>query len=95
MLHEKGQGTRVDLSDKKLIIETIIDVTRKITGDNEVEINTSTAARDVKGWDSLAHIQIILDLEKKFGIRLRAGEVAKLTCVGDLVDIILIKKAEQ
>lgn len=72
---------------------SVVKLVRQNTGDNNVEITAATTARDVKGWDSLAHIRIILDVEEQFGIRLRAGEVARLNCVGDLLDMIVIKKA--
>ena len=74
-------------------IETVADLIRRNSGDENVEITPATTARDVKGWDSLTHMRIILDVEKHFRIRLRAGEVARMTCVGDLLEIIELKKA--
>lgn len=34
------------------------------------ELDDSTTARDVDGWDSLAHATLILRLQRVFGIRL-------------------------
>ena len=45
-------------------------------------------ARDGEGWDSLAHVTIIVALERAFGIRFRMAERAALKNVGDLVNHI-------
>ncbi len=34
------------------------------------ELDDATTARDVEGWDSLAHATLILRLQRIFGIRL-------------------------
>jgi len=53
-----------------------------------VSLQPSTTAADVEGWDSLAHIQIIVAIERSFGIRLRVGEMASIANVGELVSRI-------
>jgi acyl carrier protein len=42
----------------------------------------------VDGWDSLAHIRLILTVEKAFKIKLSTSEIGKLENVGDLVALI-------
>lgn len=63
------------------------DVFRKLF-DTEVALSRSTTAADVEGWDSLAHIQLLLMLERQLGIRFNTGEMAAMKNVGDMVDII-------
>lgn len=58
------------------------------TLDLDVSLQPSTTAADVEGWDSLAHIQIIVAVERSFGIRLRVGEMASIANVGELVSRI-------
>ena len=60
-------------------------------GAADLAIKDATTAQEVPAWDSLAHIGIILAVEKSFGIRLRAAEVASLDRVGTLVDLVLEK----
>lgn len=51
-------------------------------------LSRSTTAEDVDGWDSLANVELMVELEQAFGIRFRTGEVAELEDVGQLVDLI-------
>ena len=79
-----------NLSDNLQIISKIIN---KHTGNKNIQITSQTSAKDINECDSLAHMSIILEVENHFGIRFRASEVAKMTCIGDLLKIIKIKKA--
>ncbi len=63
-------------------------VFREVFEDDELVIQRSTQAVDVPGWDSLAHISLILRAESAFGVRMNSAEVADMQCVGDLVDAI-------
>ncbi len=48
------------------------------------EFADETTAAQVPGWDSLSHVNVILAVEKKFGVRFKNLEVLKLKNVGDL-----------
>lgn len=50
-----------------------------------IQIELSMSAADVEGWDSLAHIRLILRLEQAYGVRFSAEEVAGFLVVRDLV----------
>ena len=47
-----------------------------------------TTASDVPGWDSLAHIQLLMLVENSFGVRFKASEVSSFANVGQLADRI-------
>lgn len=47
--------------------------------------------KDVDGWDSLTHMQIIAQIEKRFGVRFNFREVIKFKNVGDLCSALLTK----
>ncbi len=51
-------------------------------------ISPQLSAKDVDGWDSLAHIRLILTIEKAFKMKFSTSEVGKLGNVGDLVALI-------
>ncbi len=53
-----------------------------------VPIGRETRAMDVRGWDSLSHTMILMNLEDGFGIELPMDRVLRLETVGDLVDLI-------
>ena len=56
--------------------------------DDELEINAQTTAADVEGWDSLAHVTLMINVEKRFGVKFRSSDIARLKRVGELMDLI-------
>jgi acyl carrier protein len=71
------------------------DVHRKLTevfqdvfDSPALQIGEATTAGDVPGWDSLSHIDLIVAVEKAFGITFTTGEVMSLTNVGDLMRLV-------
>jgi acyl carrier protein len=67
------------------------EVFRDVFDDESIEVNDSTTANDIEGWDSLEHINLVVAVEKCFGIKFNMGEVAKLKNVGEMMDLILSK----
>ena len=70
------------------ILAAITEIVRPILGRPDIVLTESTAARDVPEWDSLAHVTIMVRVEEKFAIRLRAAEIVRLSGVGALVDLV-------
>jgi acyl carrier protein len=66
---------------------------RRIFKDDSLEITRDLTAEAVRSWDSLSHVQLILEIEKEFSIRFRTAEIGKLQNVGDLIDTIYAKRA--
>ena len=58
---------------------------------DEVELTDATSANDIEEWDSLSHIQVIVAVEKTFGIKFTSLEIMKWKNVGEMVDSILEK----
>jgi acyl carrier protein len=61
---------------------------RSIFGRQDIHLDRDTTASDIKEWDSLMHINLIVAVEKEFRVRFTALEVMSLNNVGDLVDTI-------
>lgn len=64
---------------------------RNFFRDNSLVINTETSAKDIEGWDSLAHITLIVAIEKKFGIKFKLAELQELRNVGDILACVKTK----
>ena len=75
------------------IIERLTPIFRDVLDDDTLVVSSDTKASDVDGWDSLAHIRLIVSIEKTLAMRFSAQEVSALKNVGDLVALILRKKA--
>jgi acyl carrier protein len=60
---------------------------------NELELKDfnivdETTADQVPEWDSFNHINIILAVEKEFGIKFKGAEILKINNVGELQQLI-------
>jgi acyl carrier protein len=76
------------------IEQEFANICKDIFDNDDVVITRDTIASDVDGWDSLAHIKLILAVERKFSVRFSAGEVVGIKNVGQLLDLISQKAAK-
>ena len=65
------------------------EVFQDVFDDEDITVNDSTVASDVDGWDSLEHINLIVAVERCFGIKFTMGETTGLKNVGEMVDRII------
>lgn len=75
------------------IIENLQNIFREVFDDEDLVLNPQTNANDIDEWDSLAHIRLILAIEKKFSLRFDAAEIKNLENVGQMVDLIIKQQA--
>ena len=72
------------------ILEELSEVFEQVLGDR-VELREETTASDVDGWDSVAHVMLILATERQFGIKFESSEIANAANVGEFVQLIEAK----
>lgn len=72
-------------------MEILNQVFCMVFDDDDIQISPETTANDIDGWDSLSHINLIVAVEGKFGIRFQHGEILTFRNVGDLVRSIEAK----
>jgi acyl carrier protein len=48
----------------------------------------STPLRDIEGWDSLKHVQLVVRLEGRLGGRLTAEEIQGVVTLGDVARVL-------
>lgn len=73
------------------IFKELTPVFAEIFDDDSVDISPQTTADDVPGWDSLSNVRLMIALENKFKIRLKAVEISRLKNVGELAQLIKSK----
>jgi len=78
---------------EKDLMSTLTAVFQTVFGDETLSLSRATTARDVEGWDSLMHINLIVAVEREFKIRFTTREIAGLQDVGELLDLIGSKQA--
>ncbi len=74
---------------KEEIYNALDEVFQEVFDDDEIHVNESTTADDIEDWDSLEHINLVVAVENKFGIKFNMNEVTTMKNVGEMVDIIL------
>ena len=79
--------------DKEEITVKLKPVFQRVLDENEITITREMTAEDIEGWDSLRHVQLISAVESAFSIKFKLREVLRMKNVGDLIDLIHIKKA--
>ena len=75
------------------IYQKMTTVFHDVFDDDEITLSSELTADDVDGWDSLAHIRLMLSVQKAFGIKFSPIETGKLENVGALVNLVK-KKSE-
>lgn len=74
--------------ERKDILARIQDVFREELELDDLVLTDETTAEDVEEWDSLSHIQLVVALEKEFGLKFTSREILSWDNIGDLVDCI-------
>ena len=70
------------------ILAKVQEVFREELEVENLVLTDETTADDVEEWDSLSHVQLVVALEKAFGIKFTSREILSWDNVGDLVDCI-------
>ena len=74
--------TRTDIFEKlNNLFAEVLDL-------ETVKLKETTTASDVEGWDSLAHITLMSEVEDLFGVKFSMKTILTLKNVGELVDAI-------
>ncbi|MGI9169140.1 MAG: acyl carrier protein, partial [Caulobacteraceae bacterium] len=62
---------------------------REEIGAPDAVVEPSMTASDIPGWDSLAHVRIVMNLEARTGAVVEMSDTYKAATVGDLCDIVV------
>jgi acyl carrier protein len=52
------------------------------------EVPADADATSLRGWDSLRHLELMLELEMSFGVRIPADEVPQLTSIAAIEEAL-------
>jgi len=74
-------------SDDELLA-LIAEAFKDIFDDLDVEIDANTSSSDIEAWDSLAHIQLVMSIENKLGVKFDAAEISQFVDVKSLMDLL-------
>jgi acyl carrier protein len=75
------------------LLPEVQEIFRNIFDDETLVITPESNASTVEDWDSLAHVNLVTVIEKKYKIRFGLAELQELKNVGDMIELINKKLA--
>ena len=73
--------------DRAEVTDAVVAAIRDQTDNPDIDIDDLTTADDVPGWDSLAHVRIILDIGVRLKTRIAMSASYGAPNVGGLIDL--------
>jgi len=80
---------------QQVIYAQLTTIFHDLFDDDTIVLTPSLTAAGVPEWDSFNHINLIVAVESKFGIKFQTAELESLHTVGHLADLIQSKLAAQ
>ena len=64
--------------------DKLSDIFKVLFNRPDLELNDNLTAKEVPGWDSFNHVNLIINIEEEFGVRFSNDEVGGMQNVGNL-----------
>jgi acyl carrier protein len=81
--------------DSSTILVELQPIFQDILDQPDLVITRESNAKNVEDWDSLAHVNLITAVEKRYKIRFGLAELQQLKNVGEMADLIEKKLAKK
>jgi acyl carrier protein len=75
------------------IYTRLTGILQDVFDDETLVATPELTAHDVKEWDSVNHITLVVAIEQEFGIKFKTAELEKMKNVGQMVEQIEKKTA--
>ena len=70
--------------DQSEIYARLTMVFEDVLDEDSIVLTPKLSAKDVDSWDSLAHVRLVLSVERAFKVKFSTSEIGRLANVGDL-----------
>lgn len=80
---------------QQAIYDQLTSIVRDLFDDDTLVATPTLTAADVPDWDSFNHINLIVAVETKFGVKFQTAELESIKNVGHLAELIQTKLAAQ
>ncbi len=74
------------------ILKDLTVIFRDVLDDDNIELKEETTAAEIEDWDSLTHIILISEIEKRLKIKFTSSEITGFKNVGELANSVLSKQ---
>ena len=79
--------------EKNEIVSRLTPIFRDVFNNDALAVSEGMTAKDVPTWDSLSNINMIIAVEKAFGVNLSIKDLRALKNVGEPLELIKRKAA--
>ena len=69
-------------------LDKLTAIFKEIFLDDSIVLTLATTANDIDGWDSFAHLNIIMAVENVFNLEISDEAVPSLRNIGDMIALI-------
>ncbi len=74
--------------NREEIRNSLQEIFKDVFDDDSIEIEDSTSAADIEGWDSLTYISILAAVQDEFHVSFDMDEIVAMKNVGEMIDAI-------
>jgi acyl carrier protein len=74
-----------------MLHEKLTSIFQRVFNDEDLTLHDHTSAKEIPGWDSVAHINLMFSIEEEFGIQFAGNELAEFKNVGELKNYLMDK----
>ncbi len=78
----------MDTEKTEKVLKELDSIFAETLSDMNVNLELNTTAADVEGWDSLRHIELIINIETFYSIKFSTKEIMSVENIGSLVDLV-------
>jgi acyl carrier protein len=79
--------------EKSELLTKLKEIFVNIFDDEDIILTEDLTSDDIDDWDSVMHINLILEIEGEFDVKFTSSEVVALRNVGDLISLIRVKRS--
>lgn len=76
------------MNPEQAIYAELTEIARDLFDDDDLVLTPELSANDVPEWDSFNHINLIVAVEQKFGVKFQTAELEAMQNIGHLVSLI-------
>lgn len=74
------------------VLKQFNDIFIDVLDEEDIVLTVESSADDIDDWDSLTHIQLVVAIEKHFGVRFTSSEIDQYKNVGDMCRGVIAKQ---
>jgi acyl carrier protein len=73
------------------VIARIEPIMRDLFDEYDGPVTANLTAKDIEQWDSLANVQLIVMVEKAFGLKFATSDIGNMKNLGALAELVVAK----